>query len=129
FELYPVHCDLVTIVGEVVSQLIPEAARSGCNIELRTATPVYGNFDRMRVGQIVTNLLSNAIKYGNKKPVLVSVHSHGDQAVVSVTDKGIGIPINQQSHIIERFSRGLGNAGVSGLGLGLYISQEIAKAH
>jgi len=83
----------------------------------------------MRVGQVVTNLISNAIKYGEGKPVDVLVQVQGQQSVISVRDNGNGIPIDQQARIFERFERGKADPNVSGLGLGLYISQQIVKAH
>ncbi len=88
--------------------------------------------DKDRVSQVITNLLTNAIKYSpdaHKVKVLVSEET--DQAKVSVQDFGIGIDKEQQQKIFNRFYRvsGLEEKTFPGLGIGLYISNEIIKRH
>ena len=78
---------------------------------------------------MVTNLLSNAIKYGASKPIDVLVQSEAGKATISVRDNGQGIPEDQLDKVFDRFERGRVDPNISGLGLGLYISQQIVKAH
>ena len=129
FELHLENCDLVPGITEVVSQLSADASRAGSQINFKTEASVRGAFDSNRISQVATNLLSNAIKYGNGKPITVSLRKSGTEAVLEVKDHGIGIPPEQISKIFERFERGEMDSHISGLGLGLYISHQIVKAH
>ncbi|MFY0581609.1 sensor histidine kinase [Cystobacter fuscus] len=67
--------------------------------------------------------------YGPGKPVCVRVDSLEDKAVLHVTDEGMGIPPEHQSRIFERFERAVSERHYGGLGLGLFISQQIVRAH
>jgi len=129
FQLHKAPCDLVTVVKEVVTQLTPEAQRVGVPVTLEAVTPVMGEFDSTRIGQVVTNLISNAIKYGEGSAVKVSVQDSEGKVFVKVKDSGPGIPKELQEKIFERFERAEADPSISGLGLGLYISQQIVKAH
>lgn len=128
-ELQREKCDLASIVADVVSQMSAESARAGSSVSLHSREPIIGDFDPTRIGQIVTNLLSNAIKYGQGKPIDVLVQSQGEQSVISVRDNGAGIPPEQQPRIFERFQRGKAANHISGLGLGLYITKQLVRAH
>ncbi len=88
--------------------------------------------DRGRIQQVITNLLTNAIKYSDKrKEVEISVGQEDIQAVVSVTDYGIGIPEVQRSKVFELYFRGanVSSDNYGGLGMGLYISKSILDRH
>ncbi len=90
---------------------------------------IVGNWDRLRVDQIVTNLLSNAIKYGAGKPIHVEVSVVEDRALLRVTDHGIGIDKVNQARIFERFERAVSSKHYGGFGLGLWIVRQIIQAH
>jgi signal transduction histidine kinase len=87
--------------------------------------------DHARVDQVVTNLVNNAVKYapGSNKIILL-IEKTADGAKVSVRDFGIGIPLDKQQHLFDRYYR-VDASGIkfSGLGLGLYISAEIIERH
>ena len=88
--------------------------------------------DERRVGQIVDNLLSNALRYtepGGR--VAIDVHRSADDAVLEVSDTGIGIPANDLPYIFERFWRGERSRArkTGGAGIGLAIVRELVKAH
>jgi signal transduction histidine kinase len=87
--------------------------------------------DHQRIEQVLINLISNAIKYSPKAGrVIVSASMSKDKIRVSVQDFGIGIEEDQHERIFSRFYRVENLAAhMSGLGLGLYISQEIIKGH
>ncbi|NTU47142.1 PAS domain S-box protein [Candidatus Roizmanbacteria bacterium] len=88
--------------------------------------------DKYRIEQVLENLITNAIKYSPKSDkIILKVDADTDEVIISVTDFGIGIAQEKQKKIFEQFYRveDSEKAGFPGLGLGLYISQEIVKRH
>ena len=82
------------------------------------------------VEQVINNLLANAVKYGQAGNISVTLARDEQNAIVQVRDEGIGIALEQQEHLFERFYRAERSKGMaSGLGLGLYISHGIITAH
>lgn len=89
-----------------------------------------GSWDKMRIEQVITNLLTNSIKYGNKQKIEVYVEGNKDMVLLKVKDYGLGISKEFQEKIFRRFERGgISAKEISGLGLGLYITQQIVKSH
>ncbi len=88
--------------------------------------------DANAIDRAVANLLDNAVKYSNgDRSIALNLTREDDEAVISVTDHGIGIPRDEQERIFERFHRvstGLVH-DVKGSGLGLSLVQHIAEAH
>lgn len=82
---------------------------------------------RIPLDQVVTNLLSNAVKHGDRQPIEVSVRSDGMNAVLSVADRGPGIPAEEHARVFGRFERGASARGKGGFGLGLWIVSEIVN--
>ncbi|HUJ24400.1 MAG TPA: ATP-binding protein [Myxococcales bacterium] len=120
--------ELDPMVRSLPERFHEEARRQGCALSVE-ARPVRGNFDGLRIDQVLTNLLSNALKYGAGKPVNVRLWTEGDRVRIAVTDQGIGIAVGDQERIFERFERAVSSREFSGLGLGLYISRQIVEAH
>jgi PAS domain S-box-containing protein len=121
--------DLAELVHDVATRFGEELARSACPLELVAEGPVVGTFDRLRLEQVVTNLLSNAVKYGPGKPIAIRVAAVGDQAILAVTDHGIGVPPDKVKKIFDRFERAVSAQSYGGLGLGLYIARQIVDGH
>ena len=127
-ELDVAPVDLGEVVGEALSELEDELAQSGSTATAEGEATV-GQWDRLRLGQVVTNLLSNAVKYGAAKPIEVRWGLRGGRAWLTVRDHGIGIDEGDQRHIFERFERAVSSQNYGGLGLGLYIVKRILEAH
>ena len=86
--------------------------------------------DRTRLQQVLANLLDNALKYGGKGgTVKIDAASEGPDAVVSVSDEGMGIAENEIPRIWERLYRGDLSRSRRGLGLGLSFVKAIVHAH
>lgn len=130
-ELHPEDFDLRAVVTEAVEEQRQVATARRIRLEMpERAVTVRG--DPARIGQVVTNYLTNALKYSPAEaPVEVRLMSDGCVARLSVRDRGPGLPLEEQTHIWERFHQVQGvrvqtGSGV-GLGLGLYISRTIIE--
>ncbi len=89
--------------------------------------PVCG--DIYRLEQLISNLISNAIKYGKGNEINIKITDKEGMIELSVHDHGMGIPQEKLDKIFERYERAVTGSNISGLGLGLYISNHIAKSH
>ncbi len=84
----------------------------------------------MRLDELLSNLLANAVTHGSKsKPIFVRSENCDGQFVLSVTNSGKPIPADILPDLFKPFSRSEGDNSLQGLGLGLYITSQIAKAH
>lgn len=119
--------ELAAIVEDVASRYEPQAAQAGSRLELQLQ-PVVGQWDALRLEQVVTNLLENAMKYGAGKPIRVTLSSDGVDARLVVADQGIGIAAEHLPRIFQRFERAVSDRNYAGLGLGLYITKTISEA-
>jgi PAS domain S-box-containing protein len=96
-------------------------------VEIDLREPVQ--CDRQRIGQLLSNLLGNALAYGApNKPIDVRALADGGQFSLSVTNAGKAIEPTARERLFQPFFRGVRDRR-EGLGLGLYICSEIAKAH
>ncbi len=121
--------DLGELVAAVVDRFSGELERTGIRLELSAPLGVTGHWDPDRLDQVVTNLLSNAVKHGGGSPISISVAQQADRAMLAVEDDGPGIPQGSQSLVFEPFERAANARGVGGLGLGLFIARQLARAH
>ncbi len=128
-ELELTDVDVTKLVRDVVERTSDKVQTGPGAITLRAPGPVVGKLDHFRIEQVILNLLTNALKYGRGNPVTVSVEKRSNQAIISVADRGIGIPEESLSRIFKRFERAVLAKDFSGLGLGLYISQQIVQTH
>jgi signal transduction histidine kinase len=93
------------------------------------APVVLGDAERLEL--VLVNLVENARKYSPPDArIEVRLGATDEAATVSVRDEGVGIPPEEQARIFDRFHRASDvDPGVAGMGLGLYIVQEIVRAH
>jgi signal transduction histidine kinase len=120
--------DLSLLVHTIVERMRDDAERNRSTLRLTTERAI-GHLDRGRIDQIVTNIVSNAIKYGGGQPIDVQLARDGEQAVLTVRDRGIGIAPDDQVRIFERFERAVSARNFGGLGLGLWIVRQLVEAH
>src|SRR5690606_10420045 len=88
-----------------------------------------GEWDLLRIEQVINNLLTNALRYGKGRPVFIQVNAQNECVQICVRDQGAGISLEQQARIFNRFERLNEVHETTGLGLGLFLSQKIILAH
>lgn len=115
----------------VLEHVVAEARASHpeCHIlsHLNLTAPVHCDPDR--IGQMLSNLLGNAVAHGDpSQPIRVAAVTRNAEFTLSVANSGEPIPPDLQAHMFEPFARGA-RPEQKGLGLGLYIAAEIARAH
>jgi signal transduction histidine kinase len=120
--------DLEPILQQVVNELRLGAA--GRTIETNVALPDRVNCDPARLGQMVSNLLANGLTHGaSGQPVQIHASTNDGELMLSVVNQGEPIPPATMERLFQPFFRGGVQPSENGLGLGLYIASEIAKAH
>jgi signal transduction histidine kinase/tetratricopeptide (TPR) repeat protein len=100
-------------------------------VEMENGLPAV-RADADAIEQAILNLLANAMKYsGENREIELKLRRKDSQAVIQVTDRGVGIPAAEQARIFEKFYRvpSAHNRRVPGTGLGLTLVQHIARAH
>ena len=94
---------------------------------------LWVEMDVDRIEQVVDNFLSNAVKYSpDGGSIDVRAERRGTDAIVRISDKGLGIPEDKKSQIFKKYYRAHENtpyASVGGLGVGLYLSREFVVRH
>jgi signal transduction histidine kinase len=119
--------DLGDLTAAVVDEL--RAAHRDRVITLDARGDTHGQFDGARLAQVVSNLVANALAHGAAdQPVEVSLVGDHD-IVLGVRNRGPVIPPELIATIFEPFRRGPGVESPRGLGLGLYIVDQIVRAH
>ena len=116
------------VAALVRSQVDHFAVLPDHTITLSAPESLVANVDPLRLEQVLTNLLSNALKFGpNGEAVAVTLEPGGSVFRLSVFDRGPGVPADRRARLFERFFQA--NPDRSGMGLGLFITKEIAEAH
>jgi sigma-B regulation protein RsbU (phosphoserine phosphatase) len=116
------------LLRQVVGELQTSDPQRAIAAEFAINVPV--DCDPQRVGQLASNLLGNAITYGAPdKPIRFGASTTDGQFELFIANAGNPIPPEALEKIFEPFERGTLRSSPQGLGLGLYISSEIAKAH
>ena len=128
-SIRPTQVDLGKLVASVVENFAPQMEASGCTLLFQRPEPVIGLWDEFRIEQVLANLLTNAMRYGAGKPVQVNVSTTAAGACIEVRDHGIGISQKSLARIFCQFERAEGSESSAGLGLGLFIAEQIIKAH
>ena len=118
--------DLATVVNDVLARMVPLAQQRGSPVHRQLGAGAVGRWDPERLDQVVTNLLSNALKFGEGKPVSIELVAEDGTARLIVRDQGIGMTIQEHSRLFRQFERASSHA-YGGLGLGLWISQQIVS--
>jgi signal transduction histidine kinase len=125
--------DVRTIVAETVEarRAQIERRRHSLNVEIGP-DPILIDADPVRLAQVVSNLVDNAAKYTPEQgTITVALSVQGDEAVVAVSDTGLGIPLAEARRIFEPFAQlpDSRHASAGGVGLGLALVKRLTELH
>ena len=130
-ELYfhPAEMDMTALLREVC-QLHREMVPGVQIAERFAATPMPMVGDAKLLFQVFSNLLSNAVKYSpGGGTIEVEAEIVADNAVVTIADRGLGIPAGDLDRLFERYHRGSNVSGIVGTGVGLYLVKVAVDLH
>ena len=120
--------DLGSALAGVVAEL--SDAHPDRAIESRIQIAASVRCDAGRLQQLASNLIANALTHGTKdEPVVFFAQARGEMLVIEVVNSGAAIPASDMARIFEPFQRQATSSQPEGLGLGLYICEQIVKAH
>ncbi len=125
--------DLAALVRKVEGDFRQQAASAGVSLVVSgegSGVEIMG--DPESLIELLENLVSNAIKYSPEGGVVgISLAGPGERAEISVSDQGIGIPVDERSRVFDEFYRASNarESGKDGTGLGLSIVKAIVEAH
>lgn len=152
FSVWQAPNDISKVTTDTISLFTPEAEKKHISIETKIENTLPLAFiDNTRIAQVLNNLISNSLKFtpNGGKIVVKIVSQYNNQLpktptnpglLVSVTDTGIGIPLEKQKNLFDKFSQihkeqmsmrpdhTLADS-IEGTGLGLYIAKGIIEAH
>jgi len=124
--------NLAEVVRSTVEAYAHDLRKQGFNLDCQVEDVPEVRFDSDAVSQSVLNLMNNAAKYSpDRKEISVQLRRKGNEVLISVTDKGIGIDPNDMSKLFDRFYRADDPIvqETRGTGLGLSLIQHAAEAH
>lgn len=125
--------DITELVREILIEYYPEMEKNQYELVLEIPDePIIGIWDKKKIGRALRNLIDNALKYGmDGKKIRIAVQRKEKQVSVEIQDFGKGIPQKEIPHVTEQFYRAdhARNSKQGGMGLGLFIVQEIVKLH
>lgn len=119
---------LTPVLEQVIAEMRAISPKHRIVARLAIEEPVF--CDRARLAQLVSNLLANAATHGSiDQPIRLHAVTERDKFVLFVANGGEPIPEEVRSRLFQPFFRGDGRPSQNGLGLGLFIASEVAKAH
>ena len=133
--------DAAEIAHDVCELYEPLADEKGIVLKLEAGTPAPVKGNRELVSQALANLVDNAIKYTEARPaavagaegappdIVVAAQIDGDRVLLSVADRGPGIPEADRGRVVERFVRLEQSRSKPGSGLGLSLASAVARLH
>jgi signal transduction histidine kinase len=120
--------DLVQVVRQLIDQTVAPEERARVTLDTVATLPMV--VDAVQIARVIVNILTNALKFSPPdRPIVVEVTQRDADAIVTVTDQGIGIASEDLPHLFEKAYRAQTVGQIAGNGLGLYSSRLIVEAH
>jgi PAS domain S-box-containing protein len=124
----PATIDLVALVQQMIDQTIAPDDDARVTLDAVPKLPVV--VEVAQIERVIVNLLTNALKFSPPdRPIVVQVVKDAEDAIITVTDQGIGISAEDLLHLFEKHYRAQAVGQIAGNGLGLYSSRLIVEAH
>jgi PAS domain S-box-containing protein len=129
-KLNKTSVSLVELMEDIVSGLVLQGEQLGNQIIFKNPKEeILVDCDAFKLEQVITNIINNAFKYAPGKPIEIKISASKTSTDISIADQGPGIELKDQLRIFNQFERVTTETSVAGLGLGLYICQQIVQAH
>ncbi|HET9599635.1 MAG TPA: GAF domain-containing sensor histidine kinase [Anaeromyxobacteraceae bacterium] len=121
--------DLAEVARHAIDEI--EAAYPDRAVALDAEGDLRGEWDPVRLGEVLSNLVLNALQHGGLEPVTVRLRGSGGDVTAEVHNRGSPIPGALLPHLFDPFRRGVAGppSAHRGVGLGLFVSREIVRAH
>jgi signal transduction histidine kinase len=131
FMVEPADVDVAMILRETVNaRLILIAKEAGVTLNVDGPESLHAFVDPVRMEEVVTNLVMNAIRFSPEGGVVwIKLRGEGGSFRLTVRDQGPSVPVEDRERIFQPFERAQRTSRLGGLGLGLYISRQIAQLH
>ncbi|MCM2351093.1 MAG: PAS domain-containing sensor histidine kinase [Bacteriovoracaceae bacterium] len=122
--------NMTELIQDILEKMSEQFIKANCGVpKFNSSSPIIlGMWDKLRIEQVVVNLLTNAIRYAAGKPIEVKLSTTDEAVQISLQDHGPGIDKDKQKNIFS-FKTSPDVKEVKGLGLGLFISQQLVQAH
>ena len=122
--------EVSALIDRVLDLYQYTAEDKGIHFNSSVRNDLFISVDQARMGQALSNLVDNAIKYSpNDSAVDIEAFREGNQVVIRISDRGMGIPEDELPRIYDRLFRGRQALNQKGLGLGLDLVKAIIQAH
>ena len=131
FMIEPSEADISSILKEIIqTRLNVIAQEASVKLQTEISDSIQAWVDPVRMEEIFSNLVMNAIRFSPEGGIVwISLRPDGDAFRFTVRDQGPSVPIEDQERIFQPFERAERTSRFGGLGLGLFISREIAQLH
>jgi len=131
FVVEPTECDVALLLRETAqARLSVIAEEAGVSLHLDSPEVLNAWVDPVRMEEVINNLIMNAIRFSPEGGIVwITLDGHGDSLKLTIRDQGPSVPIEDQERIFHPFERAQRTGRLGGLGLGLFISREIAALH
>lgn len=124
--------DLTKLAGELADQFRPLITSKKLTLNYKPPLkPINVSMSAMHIKSALTNLLENALKFTQQGSISLALETNGDDAMLSVSDSGIGISSEEQKKLFTKFHRGTSTLiyDYEGAGIGLYVTKLIVSMH
>ncbi len=129
-KIYKENVMLKSFINEVIEEMSPIALKTGNKLKFIQDRDIRVLADRFQLKRVMKNLIQNAILYGEpKSPIEITIGEIPDYVVIKVKDHGAGISQRDIDKIFNKYYSAEKKFRKIGTGLGLYLSQQITKAH
>jgi signal transduction histidine kinase len=131
FMVEPTESNVVDILNETVSTRLENVAKeAGVKLHIDSPDALVAWIDPVRMEEVVTNLVMNAIRFSPEGGVVwIKLSTNHESFKLTIRDQGPTVPLEDRERIFQPFERAQRTARLGGLGLGLFISRQIAQLH